>query len=80
MINALFTPILNGITGVIMVIFLQNGSMCVLKDIVDVKQLLDKNLTSFIRHTSIILYQFCQILLKTLYWTDVRKLAIFKPP
>ena len=29
--------------------FLQNGFMCVLKDIVNVKHLLDKNLTSFIR-------------------------------
>ena len=29
--------------------FLQNGCMCVLKDIVNVKQLLDKILTSFIR-------------------------------
>ena len=29
--------------------FLQNGCMCVLKDIIDVKQLLNKNLTSFIR-------------------------------
>ena len=28
--------------------FLQNGYMCVLKDIVDVKLRLDKNLTSFI--------------------------------
>ena len=32
-----------------MVNVLQNGYICVLKDIVDVKQLLDKNLTSFIK-------------------------------
>ena len=47
--NPLVTPIQNGTTCVNMVIFLQNGCMCVLKDTVDVKQLLDKNLTSFIR-------------------------------
>ena len=47
--NPLVTPIHNGTTCVNMIIFLQNGSMCVLKDIVDVKQLLNKNLTSFIR-------------------------------
>ena len=47
--NPLVTPVHNGTTCVNMVIFLQNGCMCVLKDIVDVKQLLDKNLTSFIR-------------------------------
>ena len=46
--NALVTPIHNGSTCVNMVIVLQNGCMCVLKDIVDVKQLLDTNLTSVI--------------------------------
>ena len=45
--NPLVTPFHNGTTCVNMVKFLQNGCMCVLKDIVDVKQLLDKN--SFIR-------------------------------
>ena len=48
--NPLVTPIHNGTTyrcqhG----IFSQNVCMCALKDIVDVKQLLDKNLTSSIR-------------------------------
>ena len=38
----------NGTTCVNMVNVLQNGCMCVLKDMVDVKQLLDKNL-NFIR-------------------------------
>ena len=42
--NPLVTPIHNGTTCVNMVNFLQNGCMRVLKDIVDVKQLLDKNL------------------------------------
>ena len=37
--NPLVTPIHNGPTCVNMVIFLQNGCMCVLKDIADVKQL-----------------------------------------
>ena len=60
--NPPVTPIHNGITCVNMVNLLQNGCMCVLKDIVDVKQLLDT-----------ISYQFCQILLETLYRTDVRK-------
>ena len=45
----LVTPIHDGTTCANMVIFLQNGCMCVLKDIVDVKQHLDKNLTSFSR-------------------------------
>ena len=45
----LVTPIHNATACVNMVNFLQNGCMCVLKDIVDVKQLLDENLTSFIR-------------------------------
>ena len=35
--HLLVTPIHNRTTGVNMVIFLQNGCMCVLKDIVDVK-------------------------------------------
>ena len=47
--NPLVTAIHNGTTCVNMVIFLQNGCMCVLKDVVDVKQLLDKNVISFIR-------------------------------
>ena len=47
--NPLVTHIHNETTSVNMVIFLQNGCMCVLKDIVNVKQILDKNLTSFIR-------------------------------
>ena len=45
----LVTPIPNRTTCVDMVIFLQNEGMRVLKDIVDVKELLDKNLTNFIR-------------------------------
>ena len=46
--NPLFTTIYNGTTCVIRYyFFLQNGCMCVFKDIY-VKQLLDKNLTSFI--------------------------------
>ena len=40
--NPLVTPIHNGTTCVNMVNFLQNGCVCVLKIIVDVKQLLDK--------------------------------------
>ena len=54
--NPPVTLIHNGITCVNMIMFLQNGCMCVLKDIVDVKQVLDRNLTSFIRvrRTSII--------------------------
>ena len=49
--NPLVTPIHNGTTCVNIAIFffLQNRCMRVLKDIVDVKQLLDKNLTGFIR-------------------------------
>ena len=47
--NPFVTPIHNGTTCVNMVIFLQNGCMCVLKDVVDKELLLDKNLTSFIR-------------------------------
>ena len=47
--NPLVTPIYNGTTCANVVNFLQNGCMCVLKDIVDVTQLLDKNLSSFIR-------------------------------
>ena len=43
--NPLVTPIHNGTTCVNMVIILQNGCMCVLKLLVDVKQHLDKNLT-----------------------------------
>ena len=45
--NPPVAPIHNGTTPVNMVIFLQNGCMCVLKDIiiVDVKQFLDRNLT-----------------------------------
>ena len=46
--NPLVTPIYNGTTCVNMVNVLQNGCMVVLKDIVDVKQLLDKNLTRMI--------------------------------
>ena len=49
MSNPLVTPIHNGTICVSMVNYLQNGCMCVLKDIINVKQLLDKNLTSFIR-------------------------------
>ena len=45
----LVTPFPNGTVCVNMVNVLQNGCMCVLKDITDVKQFLDKNLTSFIR-------------------------------
>ena len=40
--NPLVTPIHNGTTCFNMVIFLQNGCMCVFKDIVEVKQFLDK--------------------------------------
>ena len=48
--NPLVTPIHDGTTCINMVFFfLQNGCMCVLKDIVVVKQLLDKNLTTVIR-------------------------------
>ena len=47
--NSLVTPIHDGTTCVNMVFFMQNGCMCVLKDIVDVKQLLDKSFTSIIR-------------------------------
>ena len=51
--NPFVTPIHNRTTCVDMVFFffffLQNKGICVLKDIVDVKQFLDKNLTSFIR-------------------------------
>ena len=57
--------------------------MSALKDIVDVKQLLDKSLTSFIRRGTyeyhvipIVLSNFAE----TLYRTDYRKLTIFKPP
>ena len=46
--NPFVTPVHNGTTCIDMV-FLQNECICVLKDIGDVKQLLDKNLTSFIR-------------------------------
>ena len=45
--NPLVTPIHNVTTCVNMIHFLQNGCMCVLKDIVDVKQLLNQNSTSF---------------------------------
>ena len=44
----LVIPIFNGTTCV-KTVFLYNGHMFVLKDIVDVKLLLDKNMTSFIR-------------------------------
>ena len=44
--NPLVTLIHNGTTCVNMVIILQNGCMCVLKLLVDVKQHLDKNLTN----------------------------------
>ena len=40
--NPLVTPIHHGAICVNLVIFLQNGCMCVLKNIVDVKQPLDK--------------------------------------
>ena len=40
--NPRVTPFLNGTTCVNIVISLQNECTCVLKDIVDVKQLLDK--------------------------------------
>ena len=46
--NPLISPIHNGTTFVNMVIFMQNGCMCVLNDILNVKQFLDRNLTSFI--------------------------------
>ena len=39
--NSLVTPIHNGATCVNMVNFFQNRCICVLKDIVDVKQFLD---------------------------------------
>ena len=45
--NPLVTSIYYGTTCVNMEDFLQNGCMCVLKDIDDVKQLLDQNYTSF---------------------------------
>ena len=41
--NPFVKPIHTGTAYVNMVNFLQNGYVCVLKDIVDVKQLLDKN-------------------------------------
>ena len=47
--DPLVTPVHNGTTCPNMVIFWQNGRMCVLKDVVDVKQFLDKNFTSVIR-------------------------------
>ena len=48
--NPLVTPFHNGTTCVNMVIFFADGCICVLKDIVDVKQFLNKkNLTSYIR-------------------------------
>ena len=47
--NPLVTPTHNGTTCVNMVILLLNGCMCVLKDFVDVKHILDKNLTILIR-------------------------------
>ena len=47
--NRLATPIHNVTTCVNKVNVLQNGCIYVLKDFVDVKQLLDKNLTNFIR-------------------------------
>ena len=46
--DPLVIPIHNG-TLCYMVNFSRNGCMCVLKDIVDAKQFLDKNLTGFIR-------------------------------
>ena len=42
--NRLVTPIHDGTTCVNIVNFLQNGCMCVLKEIVDLKQLFDKTL------------------------------------
>ena len=42
-------PLLTPIHNIKMETFLQNWFMCVLKDINDVKILLDKNLTGFIR-------------------------------
>ena len=60
--NPLITPIQNGTTCVDMEIVLQNACMCVLNDIVDVKQLLDKTLASFIRSG-----------LQTLYYTSFVK-------
>ena len=47
--NPLVTPFHNRITCVNMVSFLQNECMCVLKDSVDARQILDENSTSFIR-------------------------------
>ena len=47
--NPLATSIHNGTTCVNVVILLRNGCMYVLKDIVDVKHILDKNLTILIR-------------------------------
>ena len=41
--NPLVTPIHNGTICVNMLIFLQNGCMCALKDIVDVKVLLGES-------------------------------------
>ena len=46
--NPLVTTIHNRTTCVNMVNFLQNGCMCVLKDLVDVKQFFDTNLTSLL--------------------------------
>ena len=47
--HPLVTRIHNGTTCVHILNFCQNGCTCVLKDIVDVKQVLDKNMTSFLR-------------------------------
>ena len=64
--NTLVKPICNR-TTVIKIVFLHSACTCVLKDIVDLTQLLDKNLISYkVRHISITLYQFYQILLKLL--------------
>ena len=67
--NASVTPIHNGTTCVDMINVMQNECMCVLKDIVDVKQRLDKDLTSFIRRGIQASYytSLWQILLRTLY-------------
>ena len=46
--HPLVTPIHNENTCVNMVNVLQNGCMCILKDIIDVKQRLDKTFTCFI--------------------------------
>ena len=55
--NSLVTPFHNGTACVNIVMFLQNGCVCVLKDIVGEKQLLDKTYkVYFVKHICIPLH------------------------